>query len=473
MNGLVSYPVELTGSIVRGWNQFVFKPSDPTPLGLIRVAVGALLTWSLFVYGLDLFGFFGKTGWMNQEVVETFRQLMKQDATWSFWFYVPDSLLRPVWVVCLTVTLAFTLGLWSRSTAVLSWIIAVSIARRAPITLHGFDDVLSTWLLYLAITGASGQSVSLDRFFARWRQNRADLALRRKDGRWTPPSGLPRPTISANIALRLIQCHLALIYAMAGLAKCRDAGWWDGTAVWGSLASSEFRLYDLTWLAGYPLVLNVMTHSALFLEVTYAVLIWVKPVRPLVLAGICSMHLAIAFTLGLFEFSAVMLAANLAFFSGPWLRSLVTGLDQPCGKVLYDGACPRCRASMAFITAGDPDRMIEPLDLTAVEVSTVHPSLTKEGCLKSMHLVRSDGKVEAGYDAVMTLLAWIPLSKPFAMVRFVPGVSLIGRRVYDWIASTRPRDVPCTDEVCGIHPPSGPAKGEKRPTSSTTGKVVR
>jgi predicted DCC family thiol-disulfide oxidoreductase YuxK len=126
-----------------------------------------------------------------------------------------------------------------------------------------------------------------------------------------------------------------------------------------------------------------------------------------------------------------------------------------------------------LITAADPDRVIEPIDLTAVDVSTIHPSLTKDICMKSMQLVRSDGRVVAGYDAVMTLLAWLPGSKLFAMVRFVPGVSVVGRRVYNWIASTRPRDVLCTDEVCGIHPPRGPAKGEKRPTSNPSGKVVR
>jgi predicted DCC family thiol-disulfide oxidoreductase YuxK len=371
------------------------------------------------------------------------------------------------------VTVAFTLGFWSRTTAVLSWIIAVSIARRAPITLYGFDDILSTWLLYLAFTGASGQAVSLDRFLSRWKRNRAEVAIRRKDGRWVAPNGVPRPTIAANIGLRLIQCHLILIYGMSGLSKLRDPGWWDGTAAWGSLASSEFRLYDLTWLADFPILLNLMTHAALFVEISYPALIWVKPIRPLVLLAVAGMHTTIALTLGLFEFSAAMLVANLSFVSGPWLRSLVTGLDQPSGKVLYDGACPRCRASMAFITAGDPARVIEPIDLTAVDVSTIHPKLTKDACMKSMHLVRADGKVEAGYDAVMTLLAWIPPSKLFALVRFVPGVSLIGRRVYDWIASTRPRDVLCTDEVCGIHPPGGPAKGEKRPTPSPTGKAVR
>ena len=472
LNGLASCPVELARSIARGWNGFVFSPSDPTPLGLIRLAVGALLTWSLFAYGLDLHAYFGRTGWMNLEIVELFRR-EQMPYSWSFWFSVPDAFLRPVWVACLAILVAFTLGLWSRTTAVLAWIIAVSTARRAPISLYGFDDVLSTWLLYLAVSGASGQAVSLDRFLARWKRNRAEVARRRKDGRWTAPAGVPSPTVSANIGLRLIQCHLALIYGMSGLSKFMDVGWWDGTAIWGTLASGEFRLFDLTWLAAYPLLLNAMTHSALFLETSYPALIWVKPARPLLLAGVAAMHLGIGLTLGLFEFSLAMLAANLAFVPGPWLRSLVAGLDQPGGKVLYDGACPRCRGSMAFITAGDPDHVVEPIDLTAVDVATVHPGLTREECLKAMHLVRRDGRVEVGYDAVMRLLAWTPLSKPFALVRFVPGVSVVGRRVYRWIASTRPRDGECTDEVCGIHPPAGRASAEDRPTSTPSGKVVR
>ena len=58
------------------------------------------------------------------------------------------------------------------------------------------------------------------------------------------------------------------------------------------------------------------------------------------------LHLGIAvMSPGLTEFALAMLAANLAFVSGTWLRGLVTGADQPAVTVLYDGACPRCRAS--------------------------------------------------------------------------------------------------------------------------------
>jgi len=472
LNGLTAYPAELARAIGRGWDRFVFTPADPTPLGLIRVAVGALLFWSLLVYGLDLHAFFGRVGWMNLEIVQGLRHQQTPYA-WSLWDFIPDGLLRPAWLACLAVLAAYTLGLWSRWTAVLAWAIAVSTARRAPISLYGFDDIVTTWAFYLAVTGASGQAASLDRYLSRLKRNRAEVAGRRKDGRWTGPTGVPDPSTSANIGLRLIQCHLVLIYGMSALSKFRGNAWWEGMATWGTLADGEFRLFDLTWLAAYPLLLNAMTHAALLVETSYPALIWVKPARPLVLAGVAALHAGIGLTLGLFEFGLAMIAGNLAFVSGPWLRSLVSGRDQPAGKVLYDGACPRCRASMAFITAGDPDRVIEPIDLTAVDVATIHPGLTREACLKAMHLVHRDGRVEVGYEAVMTLLAWTPPSAPLALVRYLPGVSFVGRRVYNRIAESRPRDVACTDEVCGIHPPAGRAPGEKCPASAQPGKAPR
>ncbi|HEY2157820.1 MAG TPA: DCC1-like thiol-disulfide oxidoreductase family protein [Isosphaeraceae bacterium] len=450
--GPIRYLRNLGRDARAAWDQFAFAPADPTPLGVVRVAAGALAFWTVFVYGLDLHAYLGSDGWMSPMAV---RQAFEgRPAAWSFWWLVPDGLLRPAWVACLVILALFTVGLWSRVTAVLAWAIVVSTARRAPASLYGFDQINSTWLLYLAATGASGRAVSLDRFLARFKRHRLELVRRPKSGQWTPSSGVPEPSVAANLALRLIQCHLVFIYAMAALAKFQGQAWWTGNAFWGIAAAGEFRLFDLTWLAAYPTLIQLFTHTGLALELGYPVLVWVRPIRPLMMTLIVLMHVGIGLTLGLTEFSLAMIAGNLAFCDGRWLRSLVAGREpgKPAGRVLYDGACPRCRASMALITAGDPDRLVEPVDLTSVDVAKVHPSLTKESCLRAMHLVRADGRVESGYDAVMTVLGWTPPFWPLSLVRHVPGISAIGRRVYRAIADSRPRDAVCNDEVCGLHP---------------------
>jgi predicted DCC family thiol-disulfide oxidoreductase YuxK len=461
LNGLVGYPLTLGRTLSAGWNAFFFTPADPTALGLIRVIVGLLLLWNLGVYGLDLHAYFGSDGWADPQAVR-FVQAMQAPGAWSFWFYVPDALLRPVWLVCMAVLVLYTVGLWSRVTAVLAWVIVVSTVRRVPVALFGFDQIVSSWALYLAVTGASGRAVSLDRFWSRYRAARAAVARRRHDGRWTVAAGAPEPSVAASIALRLIQLHLCLIYGIAGLAKLQGTGWWTGMAVWGMLASAEFRQFDLTWLASSAWLLNVMTHGTILFEVGYPVLVWVPVLRPLLLATAVAIHVGIAILApGLSEFGVAMIAGNLAFVSGPWLRSLVAGRVQPSGRVLYDGACPRCRASMALIAAGDPDRVIEPIDLTAVNVASIHPSLTRAACLKAMHLVRADGRIDVGYDAVATLGRWVPLFAPLGWVASLPLFSRIGHRVYNAIAASRPRDVPCTDDTCGIHPAPAPADTER------------
>ena len=139
-----------------GWNVFFFSPADPTTLGLMRIAVGLLAFWSLLVFGLDLHDYFGSTGWAAAAIQSGQRRLI-----WSFWFLVPDGWLRLSWCVSLAVLALYTLGLFSRVTAILAWVIVVSTVRRVPNALYGFDQVISALALYLAVTGASGQAVSV------------------------------------------------------------------------------------------------------------------------------------------------------------------------------------------------------------------------------------------------------------------------------------------------------------------------
>ena len=263
---------------------------------------------------------------------------------------------------------------------------------------------------------------------------------------------MPVPTISANLSLRLIQLHLVLIYGMAGLAKLQGPSWWNGLALWGTMTAGEFVTRNFTALASYPLILNFLTHVSLAIEILYPIFIWNRLLRPLMLAAVVALHLGIALmSPGLTEFALAMIGANLAFVSGGWLRSLVTGPSQPSARVLFDGACPRCRGSMAFVMAADPDRAIEPIDLTAVDVTSIHPRLTPEACMKAMHVVWPDGTISAGFDAIRGIAGRLPLYWPLALVGRLPGLAWAGRRIYDRVAASRPRDVPCNDSVCGIH----------------------
>jgi hypothetical protein len=315
---------DLRISAVSGWDRFFFTPADPTALGLIRILLGSLFFWDIAVLGLDLHDYLGSNGWIGPEAIW---QYLAENAphAWSFWFYVPDRWLYPVWVCCLVVVFLFAIGFASRITAVLTWVIAISTVRRAPVASFGFDYMLATWLFYVAAFGASGQALSMDRF----------LQSMRRSGRATRPGRQacgPTPSISANLTLRAFQLHLAFIYGAAGLSKLMGTEWWNGTAMQMLVLTPEFRRFDLVWLAAYPGLLSVATHAGLFLEICYPVLIWVRKLRPVVLVSVVLLHLGIDLLLGLTEFGLTMVTANLSFVSGEWLRAVCSPAT-PCGTL--------------------------------------------------------------------------------------------------------------------------------------------
>jgi hypothetical protein len=291
--------------LLADWNRFFFTPADPRPLGLIRIAVGALLAWNWIWLGTDLTSTLGASGWADPE---TARSLWRPGA-WSLWHWVPDQALLVVWIIGLISIICLTLGLVTRVAAWVAWAFLLSTMRRAPVLLFGFDNVMAIWSFYLAVSCAGGQAYSLDAFWrARALKTARGLALRE-----------PSLSVPANLGLRLIQLHLCLIYASAGLAKLQGTPWWDGTAVGMLLGNSDFRPFDLSFLAEHPRVLELATHATVGFELLYAVLIWIRRFRPWLLVFAVLIHGGIAISMGLTEFSLAMLAGNLAFLEPRWI----------------------------------------------------------------------------------------------------------------------------------------------------------
>ena len=72
--------------------------------------------------------------------------------------------------------LLFTLGLWTRYTAFLSWAGAMSYVQRASLTVFGMDAMMMILLTYLMI-GPAGATFSLDRWLLRRRCEKRGLPV--------------------------------------------------------------------------------------------------------------------------------------------------------------------------------------------------------------------------------------------------------------------------------------------------------
>ena len=291
---------------LEAWNTFWFTPADPLPLAVVRVAAGGLLAGSSVVWLLDADAFFGPAGWLAPEDVW---RMNDQPWQWS-WYFAGSSpaAVRGLAVVTLVAAVLLTIGLATPLAAVVSLAGLVSAANRAPLNVFGFDDVLGMLLIGLAV-GPAGAALSIDRLL------------------W--PSAAAGPSVRANVAIRLIQVHLCLIYLFSGCGKLLGPSWWEGTALWGSVANVRYRTLDLTGLARHPLLTNALTLATLFWEVSYPALVWPRLTRRLVLAMAVAVHLGIGIAMGMMEFGLAMIVANVAFIPAAtlrrWLRAAAPG----------------------------------------------------------------------------------------------------------------------------------------------------
>ncbi|MCA9101593.1 MAG: HTTM domain-containing protein [Pirellulales bacterium] len=309
MKLLADYLRELVEGTRRGWNAFWFTPTDPATLGLIRILGGWMLFYTHAVWSLGLDDFFMADGWMGRDAMSA---LEAGGYQWShFWWIDSPALLWGIHVFALVIFVMLMVGLYTRPVSILAFLLAVSYANRAPLALFGLDQINVMLAMYLMV-GDSGRAYSLDR-----------LLRRRLAG-----GELPRiePSVSANIAIRLIQVHMCVIYFFAGVAKLQGPAWWDGTAMWGAVANLEYQSIDATWLVHSLLAVNILTHATIFWEVTYAALVWPRLTRPIVIALAVPTHLGIAFFLGMITFGFAMLFGNLAFVS-PWVVRAVIDRD--------------------------------------------------------------------------------------------------------------------------------------------------
>ncbi len=315
MKGIFTGITGYVADVWQAWNRFWFTPADPATLSLIRLLAGGMLFYTHLIWSFDLAGFIGPDGYTPVKFLR--EQLTAAPpkgefaANWSQWsiFFWIDSmwLVWTVHILALVVFFCLFVGLFSRTAAVLGYLFAVSyVYRVTPGAFFGLDKTNCMIAMYLLL-GPCGARYSLDRL---WRLHKGTATN-------------PEPSASANLAIRLLQVHLCIVYLFSGLGKIEGTTWQMGTAVWWSAASYEYQALDLTWLAGWPMLTALLTHATVFWEMFYCCLVWNRYARPLTLWMAVAVHGGIALFLGMITFGLAMIFANLSFLKPETVRRWV------------------------------------------------------------------------------------------------------------------------------------------------------
>jgi len=258
------------------------------------------------------------SGLVNRELAEGILSLESAAVPRMGWFVaigayagVPEAaVLSAVWVCLLCAGLALGAGLFSRSSAILAWLLHLCAAKSTDFTIYGVDRFMTMGLFYLMLSPLPDR-YSLDH---RWR-NKA-LSGQQLLGFFR----------------RVLQIHLCTLYFFSGLDKSLGAGWWNGDNLWRALTRPPFDLIAPEILVRCKVLFPAAGISILLIETGYPVFIWLTKTRLLWLTCVIGMHLAIGLMMGMYLFALVMIVLNASAFGA--------GTRWPSGADAHGGSSP-------------------------------------------------------------------------------------------------------------------------------------
>jgi hypothetical protein len=296
---------------------FWFTPADIIGLGLIRFLAGLLFIAWLLPFAGQVQAVFGLQGWFDAQAYTEaaglqaigasrlgdptrLSEVTLKPASWSILYLCaanPTALEAAYWV-SLAIVALFTLGFWTRLTALASWLVVASFTA-SPVTNYEGDTLLAILAFYLMVgyllLGQRQKDLPLtQRLFGS-----APAWLFRRPLDHSPLTASHR-SVGANLALRLLQIHLAIVFVTSGLHKLQFGDWWAGLALWYPVFPPFGTTLDqirshAPHAMSYLTILSIGAYAILAWQIGFPLFAWRPRLRVVLLGGAAIGWLGTAF----------------------------------------------------------------------------------------------------------------------------------------------------------------------------------
>lgn len=283
-----------------GFVAFFTEPVSLYPLSVLRILVALVLFAQAFAIFPFLYEFYGEKAIIQNSLNEFFNfnypfPRINQMASFLTDYGIAfNTVVQSFFLGYLVALTCLLIGWQTRIAAIATWILHFVVMNSSLLSNYGIDTYAHFVLFYFAWMPIE-RGVSLDAYFSHEPEKY----------QWTP---------FVTISLRLFQLHLAFTYFVAGFGKSLGYMWWNGEAIWQSLMLPEYRQFDLSFFAAYPIIPMVLGYMTLFIETFYPAGMWVKKLRPYWVVAIVGLHFGIIVFQGLQLFGSIMMALTFCLF---------------------------------------------------------------------------------------------------------------------------------------------------------------
>jgi hypothetical protein len=298
---------------------------DLRPLGLMRVAFGGLVVWSILGFAPELLDFFSDDqGVAPRSAI--LHGLVRDSRVSLFDLAGPTWMLLLLYGVTLAAALLLMIGWHTRAASVVAFLMVTSLHERNLMVLDGSDNVtrvLLFWLMFMP----SGARYSVDAW------------LRLQNGK-------PLVTHSIAFPIRIGQLQVAWIYLNSAMHKSYGAVWHNGTALGLALGLDHMFTTPFGHLMSQQhWFTSLGTNATMAIEWSFLPLCFVPISRPdtgplarlprwifqptwkaVALAAGTALHIGIALLMLVGNFSYIMMSSYFLLYEPAWVERVLAPL---------------------------------------------------------------------------------------------------------------------------------------------------
>ncbi len=424
----------LTGRMYEFW----FAPVSAAGFGMMRVGFGTIAFVTLFLEMPNVQRFYGPEGILPQGMVSNMVR-----ASWRFSLldHVGTNHVWLLYTALLASLFCVIIGLGRKWMLLIAVVLLYSFHEYGMITLDGGDTLLRL-IGFILLLSPCYTTFTVRNLWLR-------MKLVRDTGKDQPASERTMPIWP----YRLLLWQMILIYTASALGKWGGNMWLEGSAVAVTLHLTDFtRLTPLVadQLSAFSPIIGYFTVASqiawiLILPLGFLSFFGLGSSRStnvfkrtLLLCGLL-LHGTIFVLMDVGTFSLTVFTAYLGLLLADDFRAIRQrfGLKKPI-IVLFDGRCGFCKKSMLLLSMLDWLHRLEFANFHDPKLKKRYaPNIDLKHLNVAMHVRFVDGSYRKGFFAFRALTWHLPAVWLLAPLLYIPGVSLVGKAVYGWVAKHR------------------------------------
>lgn len=422
-------------------------------VSLLRIVFGLLILYFYLIHYNQRYFLFSDYG------INTFHNVMKP-ITYSL-YNVTSSLkyFDAVYHVGIVTAILFTLGFKGRLMGILNYVLFYSLYVRFSYIGDGGDNLMVITLFYLLFANTT-------KYFS------VDAAFRKKEAYVSDCRKTTANIIQYFVVLFCIM-QVCIVYVTSAVYQIMGETWNNGTALYYISQVKTVAMPFLESVVSQHIYLSVVIcYSSVLLKIAFPFLIINKKTKWLAVLMVCLLHLGIAFGMGLYSFSIVMIAIELVIFTDKEYNHLFFIYQQLKHKlnwivrkklmrkfqvhwkmaVYYDAWCPLCIKTKNRIERADWLNLIV-FESFRDETSTINDEVGLVELEKRMHGKTLKKGIVSGADTFIEISKRIIPLWGLYIILLLAKLFRISDRIYDLIASNR-KIIPygqCNHGACGLN----------------------